>query len=83
MTRMTFLARHIARNRCIGLETLEALVTTLLENKRTFFQMAPPTGSNSNSVKNYDRKKKKKELICTLNKINNDEREEYSVKRSN
>ena len=41
VTRMTLLAillKIVAR-----LKTLEALVATLLENKRTLFQMAPPT----------------------------------------
>lgn len=38
---------------------------TLLKNKKTLFQRTPQMGSNSKSVKSYDRRKKIKKLICT------------------
>lgn len=41
------------------LETLKALVKTLLKNKETLFWMVSKTGSNSNSLRSYDYKKKR------------------------
>lgn len=42
----------------IEMETLRALITILLKNKRTLFQ--EQMGNNSNSVRNYNRRKKRK-----------------------
>lgn len=41
----------------IEMETLRALITILLKNKRTLFQ--EQMGNNSNSVRNYNRRKKR------------------------
>ena len=49
------------------LEILKSLIKILLKNKKTLFQMASKTGSNSNSIRKYDYKKKRKELICSSN----------------
>lgn len=42
------------------METLRALITILLKNKRMLFQMESQT-ENSNSIRNYNRKKKEEE----------------------